>query len=52
MFIVLYKSVGTLLPVEVTQPSLLDDEDEEPPRRPIPEEPALVNKGKRKAPAE
>lgn len=30
---------GNLMPVEVSQPSLLDDEEEEPP----------VNKGKRKA---
>ncbi|KAG1906883.1 uncharacterized protein F5891DRAFT_974726 [Suillus fuscotomentosus] len=34
-----FRDEGNLMPVEVTQPSLLDDEEEEPP----------VNKGKRKA---
>lgn len=33
---------GNLMPVEVSQPTLIDDEEEEPP----------VNKGKRKAPSE
>lgn len=33
---------GNLMPVEVSQPSLIDDEEDEPP----------VNKGKRKAPSE
>ncbi|KAN0097222.1 hypothetical protein V8E55_001668 [Tylopilus felleus] len=44
---------GNLLPVEVSQPSLLDEEDEEP-RRPPPvsESPVAVGKGKRKAPPE
>jgi len=54
MFILslLVEYVGNLLPVEVTQPSLLDEDDEEPPKnRPTPE---LLpgNKGKRKAPEE
>ncbi|KAG8218882.1 hypothetical protein J3R82DRAFT_4561 [Butyriboletus roseoflavus] len=44
---------GNLLPVEVSQPSLLDEEDEEPRRAPLaPESPAAVGKGKRKAPPE
>jgi hypothetical protein len=50
LFLVGY--VGKLMPVEVTQPSLIDEDDEDPPRtRPVPE--ALpMNKGKRKAPEE
>jgi len=43
---------GKLLPVEVTQPSLLDEDDEEPPRNRPAQEPMPVNKGKRKAPEE
>jgi len=43
---------GNLLPVKVTQPSLLDDDDEEPPRSRLVTEPSPVNKGKRKAPEE
>jgi hypothetical protein len=42
---------GNPLPVEVTLPSLLDEEDEEP-RKPAEPEPVSVNKGKRKAPPE
>lgn len=46
-------SPGNLLPVEVSQPSLVDEEDEEPRRaQPPPESPAAVGKGKRKAPPE
>jgi len=43
---------GNLLPVQVSQPSLLDEEEE--PRRapPVSESPAAVGKGKRKAPPE
>lgn len=42
-----------LLPVEVSQPSLIDEEGEEPRRAPpAPESPAAVGKGKRKAPPE
>ncbi|KIJ69857.1 hypothetical protein HYDPIDRAFT_104495 [Hydnomerulius pinastri MD-312] len=43
---------GNLLPVEVSHPSLLDDEDEESRRAPVPESPVAVGKGKRKAPPE
>lgn len=44
---------GNLLPVQVSQPTLLDEEDEEPRRAPpIPESPLPVGKGKRKAPPE
>jgi hypothetical protein len=48
----LVEYVGKLLPVEVTQPSLLDEVDEEPPRNRPAQEPMPVNKGKRKAPEE
>ncbi|KAH0840154.1 hypothetical protein J3R83DRAFT_1137 [Lanmaoa asiatica] len=41
---------GNLLPVEFSQPSLLDEEDEEPRRAPpVPESLVPVGKGKRKA---
>lgn len=46
---------GKLLPVKVTQPSLLEDEEEDLPRsRPVPstDEAPPLNKGKRKAPDE
>jgi hypothetical protein len=44
---------GNLFPVQVSQPSLLDEEDEEPRRAPpVPESPVAVGKGKRKAPPE
>ncbi|KAF9226768.1 hypothetical protein BS17DRAFT_776102 [Gyrodon lividus] len=44
---------GNLIPVNVSQPSLLDDEDEDPRRAPAaPESPVQVGKGKRKAPPE
>ncbi|KAF8450262.1 hypothetical protein L210DRAFT_3520165 [Boletus edulis BED1] len=44
---------GNLLPVEVSQPSLLDEDDEEPRRAPLAQEsPLAVSKGKRKAPPE
>lgn len=44
---------GNLLPVEVSQPSLLDEEDEESRwTLPTSESPAAVGKGKRKAPPE
>ena len=46
-------SPGDLLPVEVSQPSLLDEEDEDPRRAPpVSEFPVAVGKGKRKAPPE
>ena len=46
-------SLGNLLPVEVSQPSLLDEEDDEPRRAlPAPDSPSAVGKGKRKAPPE
>lgn len=44
--------VGKLLPVEVTQPSLLDDEEDDPPRSQPSVDDAPLNKGKRKAPDE
>ncbi|KAF9238814.1 hypothetical protein BU15DRAFT_47316 [Melanogaster broomeanus] len=41
---------GNLMPVNVSQPSLLDDEDEDPRRAaPAPDSPVAVGKGKRKA---
>ena len=44
---------GDPLPIEVSQPSLLDGEDEEPRRaHTIQESPVAVGKGKRKAPPE
>lgn len=43
---------GNPLPVQVSQPSLLDEEEEEPRRPPVPESPVAVGKGKRKAPPE
>ena len=52
-FILLTDSKGNLLPVQVSQPSLLDEEDEEPRRAPpVSEPPVAVGKGKRKAPPE
>jgi len=55
LFLQFRDSSGNLLPVDVTQPSLLDEEEEPPRTRPMPV-PSLgetsTNKGKRKAPSE
>jgi len=56
LFLQFRDSSGNLLPVEVTQPTIFD-EDEEPQRArptsvPLPGESSSVNKGKRKAPPE
>ncbi|KAF8558742.1 hypothetical protein OG21DRAFT_1503694 [Imleria badia] len=52
LYVQLRDEDGNLLPVQVSQPSLLDEEEEEPRRPPVPESPVAVGKGKRKAPPE